>query len=109
MDSQMPVTDGCAAVRELRAAGYRAPIVALTAHTLKEEVDRCLEAGCDDCAAKPIGREALVALVARYAERAKRPAPQRSEVLTDQAAGPSPAAVPLDAEPEGPAEPPAAV
>ena len=66
MDLQMPVLDGYAATRALRAAEYPHPIVALTAHSMLEERERCLRAGCDDFAGKPIARDQLVDLVRRY-------------------------------------------
>ncbi|MET3134438.1 signal transduction histidine kinase/CheY-like chemotaxis protein [Oxalobacteraceae bacterium GrIS 1.11] len=54
MDVQMPVLDGVAATRTLRAAGFEAPIVALTANVMAEDVERYRLAGCTRCVGKPI-------------------------------------------------------
>ncbi|WP_428415853.1 ATP-binding protein [Methylibium sp.] len=65
MDIQMPVMDGIAATKMLRAAGYRRPIIALTANVMKSDIQRYREAGCDHVLAKPVDREVFYEVVAR--------------------------------------------
>jgi PAS domain S-box-containing protein len=60
MDVQMPGMDGLEATRRLRARGYKTPIIALTAHVLREEIDRSIAAGCNAHLTKPISRKDLV-------------------------------------------------
>lgn len=56
MDIQLPGTDGLSAVRLLRSeeASKHTPVVAMTAHAMRGDEARILEAGCDFYVAKPI-------------------------------------------------------
>jgi len=72
MDVQMPLMSGLeatAAIREKeRRTGKHVPIVAMTAHAMKGDAERCLEAGMDDYVSKPIQPARLMEALARVAE-----------------------------------------
>ena len=65
MDMEMPVLDGAGAARALRDAGFENPIVALTAHSPADERKRCLAAGFNEIATKPIDWTLLLELIAQ--------------------------------------------
>lgn len=65
LDMQMPGMDGYSVATELRKRGYDLPIIALTAHAMESSRRKCIAAGCDDFASKPIQRERLFGSIQR--------------------------------------------
>ena len=95
MDVQMPELDGLEATKAIRAherhQGGHTPIVAMTAHALTGDRERCLEAGMDEYVAKPIHPRRLFDAVARVLDSADRPAlPSLAAELPPPGASPSP-------------------
>ncbi|MFH0998799.1 MAG: ATP-binding protein [Pseudomonadota bacterium] len=89
MDMQMPIMDGYTAtktirLRESRENRLRIPIIALTAHTFREEVEKCLSTGCDAHLSKPIRKEKLlttmIQLLDAFSNQTAPPAPD-TEIL----------------------------
>jgi CheY-like chemotaxis protein len=68
MDCQMPELNGyeaTAAIRAQEGSDRHTPIIAMTAGARREDRERCLDAGMDSYLAKPVSKDALLALVAR--------------------------------------------
>jgi two-component system sensor histidine kinase/response regulator len=69
MDVRMPEVDGYAATRRIRqlekGKGIRTPIIAMTAHAMKGDRDRCIEAGMDSYVTKPINTAVMIAEINR--------------------------------------------
>ena len=87
MDVQMPILDGLQATRRIReregATGAHLPIVMLTAHAMKGDRERCIEAGADDYLAKPVLPAALEAVLVRYLDHQGRAGALRRECVEE--------------------------
>jgi|GEM_PF-5845876 len=82
-DVQMPEMDGLSLTKAIRDRGNNIPIIALTAHAMAEDRQRCIDAGCNDYASKPVNRTDLIAACARLINGSAEPEPQLNIELQD--------------------------
>jgi len=79
MDMQMPIMGGVEAIEKLRVAGYKNPIVTLTANALKQDRERCAKAGADDYLTKPLDLETFYSILKTYLSNPETAKPVFSE------------------------------
>ncbi len=91
MDVQMPELDGIEATRIIRANQFAGinhliPVIAMTAHAMKGDRERCIAAGMNDYVAKPVSPQELAAALAKWLPNEPSGAPGRTPAEAEEAA-----------------------
>jgi len=96
MDVQMPYMDGIEATRKIRSELRltELPIIAMTAHAMTGDRERCIEAGMNDYASKPVNPATLVHTIMRYLDASAEAAPAKAETVKAATTVNEPQAIP---------------
>jgi signal transduction histidine kinase/CheY-like chemotaxis protein len=92
MDCEMPVMDGYSAVRAIRDTertrgdGMHTPVIAMTANAMRQDRQKCFDAGMDDFLAKPLHRETIAKAVRKYTKRSRKARAEAKEAAAAAAA-----------------------
>jgi len=95
MDVQMPEMDGIEATRQIRdpqsrVLNHRVPIVAMTAHAMGDDRDKCLQAGMDDYITKPVRVPVLAAALEKWLRPARACSPAQDSPANESVPAPCP-------------------
>ncbi len=87
MDCQMPVMDGYEATKRIRASRHRRlPVIAVTAHAMTGDREKCLSSGMSDYLAKPVELRRLAEILSKWIGAAAQQAPRSSNEIFDESA-----------------------